>query len=74
MTVRGAAGLHLVSGVPLLRPEEAVFAAVLDGWRDQQAARTSTGHDKIYANRNIRGYPSDACSVCGYVLVVCPKP
>ena len=31
----GAAVLHLVDGVPLLRPEEQVFAAMLDGWRAQ---------------------------------------
>ncbi|MGH3869556.1 MAG: tyrosine-type recombinase/integrase, partial [Pseudonocardiaceae bacterium] len=35
----GAAGLHLADGVPLLRPEEQVFAAMLDGWRNQQLAR-----------------------------------
>ncbi|ROO62909.1 site-specific recombinase XerD [Micromonospora sp. Llam0] len=39
VTVKGAASLHLVSGVALLRPEESVFAAMLDGWRDQQVAR-----------------------------------
>jgi hypothetical protein len=35
----GTSGLHLVAGVALLRPEEAVFAAMLDGWRAQQVAR-----------------------------------
>ena len=35
----GAAGLHLANGVPLLRPEEQVFEAMLDGWRNQQLAR-----------------------------------
>lgn len=35
----GAAGLHLVGGLPLLRPEEQVFEAMLDGWRNQQLAR-----------------------------------
>ncbi|MER6173603.1 hypothetical protein [Streptosporangium sp. NPDC001681] len=35
----GSARLHLVGGVPLLRPEEQVFAAMLDGWRNQQLAR-----------------------------------
>jgi len=29
----GMAGLHMVAGLlPLLRPEEQVFAAMLDGW------------------------------------------
>ncbi|WP_406314610.1 hypothetical protein OHA77_39935 [Streptosporangium sp. NBC_01639] len=37
--VPGAAGLHLVGGVALLRPEEQVFEAMLDGWRNQQLAR-----------------------------------
>ncbi|MGH3717386.1 MAG: hypothetical protein ACRDRI_00805 [Pseudonocardiaceae bacterium] len=35
----GAAGLHLVDGVALLHPEEQVFEAMLDGWRNQQLAR-----------------------------------
>ncbi|WP_425339853.1 tyrosine-type recombinase/integrase [Micromonospora parva] len=39
MKVSGSAGLKLVAGVALLRPEEHVFATMLDGWRDQQAAR-----------------------------------
>ncbi|MFD3688733.1 hypothetical protein ACFWTE_28390 [Nocardiopsis sp. NPDC058631] len=29
----GEAGLQLVSGLPLLRPEEQVFTAMLQGWR-----------------------------------------
>jgi len=37
--VDGSAGLHLVAGVALLRPDEQVFAAMLDGWRAQQVAR-----------------------------------
>ena len=35
----GAAGLHLIDGLPLLRPDEQVFTAMLDGWRNQQLAR-----------------------------------
>lgn len=38
-SVPGAAGLHLVDGVPLLRPEEQVFAAMLNGFANQQLAR-----------------------------------
>lgn len=34
-----AARLHLVDGVGLLRPEDQVFEAMLDGWRAQQQAR-----------------------------------
>lgn len=35
----GSVGLVLVGGVALLRPEEQVFAAMVDGWREQQLAR-----------------------------------
>ena len=35
----GAAALHLVPGVSLLRADEQVFTAMLDGWADQQLAR-----------------------------------
>jgi len=35
----GAADLELVSGVAQLRPEDAMFEAMLSGWRAQQAAR-----------------------------------
>ncbi|GAA1857898.1 tyrosine-type recombinase/integrase [Actinomadura bangladeshensis] len=38
-TAPGAAGLHLVGGAVLLRPEEQVAAAMLEGWRNQQLAR-----------------------------------
>ena len=35
----GAAGLHLAGGVSLLRPDQQVFDAMLQGWRAQQVAR-----------------------------------
>ena len=35
----GAAHLELVSGVVQLRPEDAMFEAMLRGWRAQQMAR-----------------------------------
>lgn len=38
-TAPGAARLHLADGVPLLPPEEQVFEAMLDGWRNPQLAR-----------------------------------
>ncbi|MGW6602201.1 tyrosine-type recombinase/integrase [Streptomyces sp. NPDC055036] len=39
-TAPGAAVLHLVGGLPLLRPDEQVFTGMLlDGWRNQQLAR-----------------------------------
>ncbi len=37
--VPAAGGLRVVGGLPLLRPAEQVFAAMLDGWRNQQLAR-----------------------------------
>jgi Transposase IS116/IS110/IS902 family len=37
--VPGAARLHLADGIGLLRPEEQVFTAMLEGWRNQQLAR-----------------------------------
>jgi site-specific recombinase XerD len=37
--VPGAAGLQLAGGAVLLRPDEQVFAAMLEGWRAQQLAR-----------------------------------
>lgn len=47
----GSAGLQLADGVSLLRPDEQVFRAMLDGWRNQQLARnlafsTITGREK----------------------------
>ncbi|MET7520612.1 site-specific integrase, partial [Streptomyces sp. NPDC005480] len=37
--VPGSARLHLVDGLPLLRPDEQVFEAMIKGWRNQQLAR-----------------------------------
>lgn len=37
--IPGVARLYLADGVSLLHPEEQVFAAMLDGWRNQQLAR-----------------------------------
>ncbi|GFE20614.1 hypothetical protein Sliba_10670 [Streptomyces nigrescens] len=37
--VPGSARLHLVDCLPLLRPEEQVFEAMLAGWRNQQLTR-----------------------------------
>lgn len=39
LRVAGSAALVLVEGVVPLRPEHALFEAMLDGWRRQQAAR-----------------------------------
>ena len=60
----GAAELHLADGLALLRPEEQVFAAMLDGWRAQQLARNlafSTVHGRVKAveafARHADGFP-----------------
>lgn len=37
--VPGVARLHLADEVALLPPEEQVFSAMLEGWRNQQLAR-----------------------------------
>ncbi|MEV8099933.1 hypothetical protein [Kitasatospora sp. NPDC085879] len=34
-----SARLHLVDRLPMLRPDEQVFEAMLQGWRNQQLAR-----------------------------------
>ena len=39
----GSAALVLVDGAVPLRPEPALFDAMLEGWRRQQAARRLTG-------------------------------
>jgi len=39
----GSAALVLVDGATPLRPEPALFEAMLEGWRRQQAARRLTG-------------------------------
>lgn len=37
--VPGSARLYLIDGLPLLRPDEQVFEAMIRGWRNQQLAR-----------------------------------
>jgi integrase/recombinase XerC len=56
VTIKGAASLHLVAGVALLRPEERVLAAMLDGWRDQQAARNLSLSTIEARLRVVRGF------------------
>jgi hypothetical protein len=48
-TAPGTAGLHMVAGLPLLRPEERAFAKMLDGLGQlatgtQSRARDRGGH------------------------------
>jgi integrase/recombinase XerC len=53
--------LHLADGVPLLRPDEQVFQAMLGGWRNQQLARNlarSTVEGQEITVRAFAGYVS----------------
>ncbi|WTX00985.1 site-specific integrase (plasmid) [Streptomycetaceae bacterium NBC_01309] len=56
----GAARLHLVDGVPLLRPEEQVFDAMLAGFANQQLARN-------LARTTIEGRANAVKAFAGYV-------
>jgi integrase/recombinase XerC len=58
--VPGAAGLHLAVGVPLLRPEEQVFAAMLAGWRNQQLARNLAISTVEGRERTVRAFATHA--------------
>lgn len=58
----GAAHLELVSGVVHLRPQDAMFEAMLRGWRAQQTARglaeeTIAGREKLV--RRFAGFTND---------------
>jgi integrase/recombinase XerC len=52
----GSARLHLAAGVTLLRPEEHLFTAMLDGWRNQQLARRLTFSTMEGRERVIRAF------------------
>jgi len=56
----GAARLHLADGVPLLRPEEQVFEAMLDGWRNQQLARNLALSTINGRERKVRAFAAHA--------------
>ena len=56
----GAVRLHLAEGVPLLRPDEQVFQAMLDGWRNQQLARN-------LARSTVEGRESTVKAFAAYV-------
>ena len=45
----GAAVLQLVPGVRLLRPDEQVFTAMMEGWADQQLAQNLAKSRKLIA-------------------------
>jgi integrase len=54
------ARLHLADGVPLLRPEEQVFTAMLDGWRNQQLARNLAFSTIEGRERAVRAFAAHA--------------
>lgn len=58
--VPGAASLHLVDGVSLLRPEDQVFSAMLAGFANQQLARN-------LARSTVEGRESTVRAFAGYV-------
>lgn len=54
--VQGAAGLDLADGIGLLRPEEQVFSAMLEGWRHQQLARNLSIATIAVRERAVRAF------------------
>lgn len=56
----GAAGLYLAGGLTLLRPEEQVFDAMLDGWRNQQLARNLAFSTIEARERQLRAFARHA--------------
>ena len=60
--VPGAAGLHVVAGLALLRPEEQVFAAMLDGWGSQQLARNLAPGTVDGRQRAVRAFTAHAAA------------
>lgn len=52
----GSASLQLVDGLPLLRPEEQVFEAMIKGWCHQQMARNLSRAYIDEQERNVRAF------------------
>jgi integrase/recombinase XerC len=61
-TAPGMAGLHMAAGLALLRPEEQVFAAMLDGWGSQQVARNLAPATVEGRQRVVRGFAAHAAA------------
>jgi site-specific recombinase XerD len=60
--IEGAAHLVLAEGVAPLHPEEAVFEAMLDGWRTQQQSRylkTETIEDRLRLVRRFAAFTNE---------------
>jgi integrase/recombinase XerC len=58
----GMAGLHVVAGLALLRPEEQVFAAMLEGWGSQQLARNLAPGTVAGRQRAVRAFATHAAA------------
>jgi integrase len=58
--VPGAVALQLVGGVSLLRPEEQVLAAMLEGWGNQQTARNLAFGTVEARARTVRAFAAHA--------------
>jgi len=52
----GAAGLVLAGGLPLLHPQEQVFDAMVDGWRNQQLARNLAASTVAGREEKVRAF------------------
>jgi hypothetical protein len=61
----GAAHLQLVSGVVQLRPQEAMFEAMVRGWRAQQTARGLHADTVDARERLVAGSRSSPTSIRG---------
>ena len=64
--VPGAASLHLVGGVSLLRPEEQVFSAMLAGFANQQLAR-NLARSTVEGREN-KGFEAASAAIVRAVL------
>jgi integrase/recombinase XerC len=56
----GSFGLQVVGGVPLLRPQEQFFEAMLDGYRNQQLARNLSFSTINGRERAVKGFVGHA--------------
>jgi len=66
----GSAQLELVSGVAHLRPDDAMFEAMLRGWRAQQIARGLRSETIESREQLVRRFSADTVALrlfCEYV-------
>ena len=56
----GSARLVLLDSVALLRPDEQVFEAMLEGWRNQGLARNLAGSTVKARERQVRAFQAHA--------------